>query len=356
MSFLKSAEFSFEEIETRKNARDRMLTFGVEFLDNAMLGILKNDLVLIGAGSGAGKTQLCCSIAKANIENGKRVHYIALEAEHLEIEKRIKFQIFSNHFFNDPERPKGVTLSFQEWMVGDFIDSCAKYEASAANEFMQKYSTLFVFYKADKFDVIDLIQTVLSCADETDLIILDHVHYMDYEDSSENVAIKKIAITARTLALENSCPIILVSHLRKKDKASRDFAPGLEEFHGSSDLYKIATKAITLAPGNVDNGNMETYFRIVKNRFEGSVTRYVAKTFYNPREARYEANYELGLAGQNRDEGFVRLDPNNHPSWGKYFAVPSSTNSQYFKSEQAPYGKSKRTKTLPANKSVYQGD
>jgi len=358
MGFLKSIEHTFDEVNKRKNMRDGLLKFGIKYLDDAMAGILKNDLILIGAGSGAGKTQTCCNIAKANIEMGKKVHYIALEAEYLEIERRIKYQLFAKSFFKDSERPKGVDISFQNWMLGDFIDSCQFSEAQAASEFMKNYETLFTFYKSDKFDIQDLISTVMECADETDLIILDHVHYMDFDErENENLAIKKIAKTARDLALEQGKPIILVSHMRKSDRHSLTFAPGLEEFHGSSDLYKIATKAVTIGPGAMSaNGKIETYFRIVKNRFEGSVTRYLGKCSYNSKEGSYERTYEIGDAYQNRDNGFKQLDRTLYPKWGEYYSGASSNGFGYAKGPYSGPTNSRGPQTFPSGKSPYQGD
>jgi replicative DNA helicase len=68
----------------------RVLSFGVKFLDVALGGIMARDMVLLGAVTGAGKTTLASVIAETNVERGKRVHYFALEAEHGEIERRIK--------------------------------------------------------------------------------------------------------------------------------------------------------------------------------------------------------------------------------------------------------------------------
>ena len=355
MGFLKSIEHSYSEVEQRKNLRDGILKFGIKYLDDAMVGILKNDLILIGAGSGAGKTQTCCNIALANVAMGKRVHYIALEAEFLEIERRIKYQLFAKSFFKDSARPKGVEISFQNWMLGDFINSCTFNEAEAAKEFLEKTETLFTFYKTDKFDANDLILTVMECAADTDLIILDHVHYMDYDDDNENKAVKHIAKTARTLALEMGKPIILVSHVRKSDRHSLTFAPGLEEFHGSSDLYKIATKAVTIGPGAISaDGKIETYFRIVKNRFEGSVTRYIGKCFYNAKEGSYDSGYEIGNAYQNRESGFKSLDRHLYPTWGTYFSGQSSYRVNDVKRESQPIAIPRGAPPIHDGKNPYQ--
>ena len=345
MSFIRSIEKSYDEASKRQNGREGLLKFGISYLDDAMVGILKNDLILIGAGSGAGKTQTCCNIAKANVEQGKRVHYIALEAEFLEIERRIKYQIFAREFFADPKRPK-ISISFQNWMLGDYMKSCVAYEAIAANEFIKRFDGLFTFYKNEKFDINDMILKITECADDTDLIILDHVHYMDFDDDNENKSVKNIAKTARTLALEMGKPIILVSHMRKSDRHSRTFAPGLEEFHGSSDLYKIATKAITIGPGAMIDNKIETYFRIVKNRFEGSVTRYIGKSYYNSQQGKYERTYEIGDAQQSWDNGFHQLTRDIYPEWAEYSAPISSGTF-------APYGSTTGGHKYPGRKNAF---
>ncbi len=319
MSFIQSSTLAFSEVDSRVRAGKNMLKFGIDYLDDAMAGILQNDLILIGAGSGAGKTQVCCNIAKANMDNGKKIHFIALEAEYSEIEKRIKYQIFAKHFFGDPARPKDVHISYQDFALGRYVKKLEKYEASAASEFLHSYQNLFTYYKQESFGVSDLVMRVLECATETDLIIVDHVHYFDYDDENENRAVREIAKTARMLTLEQSKPIILVSHLRKRDRHSQDLVPSMEEFHGSSDLYKIATKAITLAPGRwkPEGGKYETLFRIVKNRFEGSVTRTIASCNYLNHEGCYEKGYRIGDANQSREDGFTELQAVFYPHWAK---------------------------------------
>lgn len=278
-------------------------------------------LFLLGDFTVTHNTAFCCNTAIANVRKGKRVHFIALEAEKYEIERRIKYQIFAKLFFK--KKKEGVqlkesTITFQNWMVGDYIESLAEIEGETASIFANYFTNFFTFYKVDKFDVTDLVKTVVSCASETDLIIVDHVHYFDFDDDKENKAIKEIAKTARSLALENGIPIILVSHLRKKDRYQTDLAPSLEEFHGSSDLYKICTKAITLGPGSWTDGKLETYIRIVKNRFDGGVTRLLGSVNFLIFEGKYEDEYAIGDANQNKDSGFVQLNRADYPAWGDY--------------------------------------
>ncbi len=301
------------EIQTRIKRGENVLNFGITYLDDATKGIFPADLILLGARSGAGKTQICCEILDANVLAGKRVLYVALEAELHEIEHRLKFKIFMTVM---RLQKKFEAIEYDRWILGQYIDQYADQEATAIKIFADKYKTGFVQYKSDKYDIYDLIETVTYAADQVDLIIIDHVHYFDFtEDLNDNKAIKQIAQTARQLALENNKPLIMVAHLRKADRKISDLAPDMDEFHGSSDLAKIATKIITIAPGkDVRNGNYETYIRIPKNRFNGGCSQMVARTYFDPKGDGYEKQYDLGWANQEKFEPFKE---NAYPRWAR---------------------------------------
>ena len=194
--FKSVAERSEDEKNNRVNLKDKLLKFGVHFLDLSFRGIFPNDLILVGAPSGIGKTQFCVNMALRNIEDGRRVHFIALEADDFEIERRLKYAIVANAFFADPSRPQlsGERLSFIDWSMGEYELQLRPYETLAEN-LLSGYKSLFTFYKQKEFGVDELIENALSIATETDLIIVDHVHYFDFDDDNENRAVKKIAKT-----------------------------------------------------------------------------------------------------------------------------------------------------------------
>lgn len=315
-NFISAGDNSRAEREDRKGKLAKRLLFGVDYLDDATQGIWQSDLVLLGAPSGVGKTQLCCSIALTNLNDSRRVHYIGLEAEQYEIERRLKYPIVAGAFFSDPERPK-IDMSFDSWYLGQYMAELSKYE-DVGDEIFESYKDLYVFYKQDKFDIADLIEQVTFNADATDLIIIDHVHYFDFDDDNENRAMKQIAKTVRRLALDEGKPILLVAHLRKKDRFADYLCAGLEDFMGSSDLYKIATKCVTMGPGQMsDEGNFETFFRVAKNRFNGGATRFCGRVFYDPKQGTYKKQYKVGHADQSRKEGFAELDHRLYPRWAR---------------------------------------
>lgn len=305
------------DIAKRLSTRETLISFGLAYLDDALVGIAPDDLILLGARSGAGKTQLCVNIARNALRQGKKCHFFALEADRHEITRRIKFETFQKLY----KAKHGRACDFQRWSLGLYLPHESDLEAKANDIFAKEFGAgdLQVYYKRGDFTAAKMVEEVLKISSKTDLIIIDHIHYFDLHDDNENRAVKEIAKTARDLVLEQGKPIILVSHLRKANKENNYYAPTLEEFHGSSDLYKIATRAITLGPGdfNPESGVAETFVHIAKNRFDGSVNRYTGRVAYNIERGCYEQKYEVGSCYQKRDREFETLVGNDRPRFAR---------------------------------------
>lgn len=308
-----SANF-LNERANRAGIRGKMLKFGVSFIDDSLLGILPTDLILVGAPSGIGKTQFCVNLALTNVDNGKRVHFFALEASDFEIERRLKWQVLTSNFYGDPNHPRlGHPLVYDEWETGAYEGKLDAYEKWAEEYCAKTYANLFTFYKTENFDAAKLIEYVNYVADDTDLIIIDHVHYFDWDDTNDNRALKEIAKVARDLGKRNKKPIVLVSHLRKRERRGAELCAGLDEFHGSSDLTKIATKVISLAGGGpAPGGGFFTYMRTPKNRHSGASARYLAQIVYDDKRGGYGREYKLGWANT---EKFGEIALHEMPKW-----------------------------------------
>lgn len=315
--FTKPAK-DLEEIEKRQpELYKKLLKFGVPYLDDACRGILPDDLILLGAKSGVGKTQFCVNLALSNLTDGKRVHMLALEAGINEIGERLAYTLTANFYFNDPNRPRlSRPFNYLDWKIGRFQKELEIYQPYV-RKILTSYSDLNIYYKKRRgFDVGTLIEVVYSIAEKTDLIIIDHAHFFDMEEN-ENRALKQIAKETRNISLNIGKPIILVAHLRKSEKRFQELAPGEEEFHGSSDLAKIATKVITLGRGNtIDPTKFETYVRIAKCRADGSLSRYVGVCSYNIQEAAYETSYQVGHL-KNGGSEFEPIQGDDLPYWAK---------------------------------------
>lgn len=316
MTFVESTGSFRAARENRRAMAGRMIPFGVPFLDDALLGIRPTDLVILGAPSGVGKTQICTTIAESVIGFGKRVHFFALEADEFEIQQRLAFSHTANLYFGDKGRKRlGRPFVYDEWQESlTDHEGFSELEDEAERYLETAYRNLHTFYKQGEFTVTHLVEKFTSLVGQTDLIILDHVHYFDWANQNDNEAMREIAKTARALVNEFHIPMILVAHLRKRDRNSHELVPGLDEFHGSSDLAKIATKAVTIAGGGPDaqGRGFVTFMRCPKNRHNGGVTRSVAKMIFNPRNGQYGREYELGPSNTKEFELYA---PGHAPDW-----------------------------------------
>jgi hypothetical protein len=285
------------EREKRTKQAQTGLTFGVPFLDRALGGIFPNDLVLIGAKTGVGKTTFATMIAQVNAIAGKRVHYFALEAEPLEIERRIKFNLLARrirkHISGDHD-----DVNYLDWYMGRIEHKAERFEAEVNEIIAKNLSTLHTYYREADFYAENFEQMVTAIQGETDLIILDHLHYVDTDDANENRGYKKIVKKIRDVALLVGKPMVVVAHVRKGDRRNAQVVPGLEDFHGTSDVPKIATKAVMIAAAFDQNSGdpclWPTYISPAKCRFEGSRTRYVGLCSFDVRTGLYEEDFALG--------------------------------------------------------------
>jgi ABC-type lipoprotein export system ATPase subunit len=307
-----------ERADRLKYAAETM-SFGVRFLDKALGGIMRNDLIILGAKTGIGKTELATIIAGVNAARGKHVHYFALEAEDREIERRTKFKLLSQMVrqFNY----SGVLrMNYLDWHAGKLEDLTEPHEGRIETLLAEKFGTLHTYYRNGQFDSDELERLALAIQDQTSLIVIDHLHYVDSTDPNENRGYKVIVKRIRDLALSIGKPVIVVAHVRKGDRRQLQLVPDLEDFHGTSDVPKIATKAIMLAPAFDHPGEeshlWNTYVAPRKCRADGSRTRYIGMVQYNARTGAYEDGFTLGRTDPS-GEKWTELDAADYPLWAK---------------------------------------
>lgn len=309
-----------EEAE-REQLVAKEIPYRVKFLDDALGGLLPHDLVLLGSTTGAGKTALASMIAENAAAAGKRVHYFALEAEPREIERRIKYRCIAHYLESRSNMTALVHCSYRNWYRGK-LRPFIGYEVNAEIEatIAERYKTLHTYYRGTDFGTAELERLFLAVQEQTDLIILDHLHYVDLDEAaSENSAQKHLIKRLRDLSLGMGKPIIVVAHLRKKQggKINR-VMPELDDFMGSSDITKIVTQVILLARANQTNARpymWPTYVQVAKDRMDG-LRPYVALMFFNERNGRYDDSYTLGRLSFTGDE-WSELAETERPRWAR---------------------------------------
>lgn len=319
-----------EEEAQRLADTGKLLNYGIGFLDDALYGIIPHDLIMLGARSGAGKTEMATKIAAYNArEDKKRVAIFALEAEEFELERRIKYGEAAALYRHDhPGLPRG-TLSYAAWRMGKLEKELKKYGNHVEGQFKKKYETLRTYYRTrGDFGLKELDREILRIHKDVDLVVLDHLHYVDVDANDENAEMHKLVKRLRHVALGLGVPILCVAHLRKNQGgvAKRTLVPGMDDFHGSSNISKIATTGIMLAPArdfvSADprtGGGAPTFVRIVKNRLDGSRAFHVAVCFYDTVSGQYAKHYSLGSLNSGETKWTpVKKEP---PPWAEHATI-----------------------------------
>jgi replicative DNA helicase len=284
------------ERDRRLLAAQKQLPFGIAVLDDWLRSIMPHDLILIGARTGVGKTELTRTIATKAAERGKRVHYFALEAEQDELERRTKFSILAGLIPAYGIR-LGTVFNYPDWYRGRFEAQLAEVDAEADQVIGTRLKTLSTYYRGPKFDHDDIRRILLAEQDRADLVALDHLHYVDNDDDNENRGMREIITVTRNTALLIGLPMLVVVHLRKRAAGSKALVPGMEDIHGSSDIAKNCTHAIMIEPAysvpsrsrNLSN----TFFTIAKDRGDGA-KNLIALCAFDWRTKTYADTYTLG--------------------------------------------------------------
>jgi replicative DNA helicase len=311
------------ELEQADRVKERIIKYGVNFLDDALGGMSQKDLVLVGAKTGAGKSQLVTAIAKHVAGQGQTVDMFALEAEKHEIARRIKFSMMAEEYYADEEKEPIVgSIKYGAWRRNE-LKELDRYEPWVREKFKKELAGLRVHYREDGiYDHDRLEKEIKAVAPSTNLIIIDHIHYVDIDGENENTAYKRIIKTIRDLTLKHGIPIIVVAHLRKtqpfRDKA---IVPNNEDFHGTSDLTKVATTCILLGKAEPAMDQpvhlRPTYMRVTKSRIEGDLSWMCGLTEFDIRKNIYIPGYRLGMLQKN-DSKFESLKDGFMPYWAQH--------------------------------------
>ncbi len=188
--------------------------------------------------------------------------------------------------------------------------------------FKRKYKNLKIYSREESLN-IQLFESHLEMiSDSADLVIIDHLHYFDFQSRDEYSAINDTMKKLKALQDRFRVPIVLVSHLRKKDKL-RVF-PDQNDFHGSSNIVKQADTVIVLAhvEPQDDEGNgqyekqvmtekYQTGIRVCKSR-TGFPTRLLGLVDFDMKTREYAADYKLAVCGNNY---VTMMSENEYPPW-----------------------------------------
>ena len=289
------------------------IEFPISFLSDALAGMTKSELMVIGADSGVGKSEIVNKIAFHNAKKGKNVYMFSLEGDKYDLINRLRYEYYVKYL--KKTKNYGMWCSYRDFLINRNLNQ----EALETVDDMLKNNleTLKVFKREDELS-LELFESHLAMINNTaDLVIIDHLHYFEFH-KKEYEAINEIMKKLKKLQEKYRLPIILVSHLRKKDK-TRSF-PDQEDFHGSSNIVKQADTCIVMAhiDNNEDdaekqivNSTYKTGIRIVKSR-TGFSSKLIGVLEYSLEERTYSEKYDLMVCGNNY---MADVTNDNIPKW-----------------------------------------
>ena len=322
LGFASAADRLRGEREERREIGKRLAPIGITFLDDICRGILPSDLFVIGAKTGRGKTALATILAQWATQAGLRVYFFALEAEDKEIERRAKYRYLMSKLFKAGIDPKlMLRVNYLDWYLGRCDDITGPYEDEADAEVQQLYKNLFTFYRKSKqFDTKALDEKLEEIQSDADLIILDHLHYVDGDEGDENQVIKKTTKTIRDASISSGIPTFVIAHLRKFGVAGfHSLVPDIDDFHGASQITKDATRVITIAPARDQTVAQPwlapTYVAMLKDRRCG-IQDWTALMNFDIRTFSYEPTYRLGRLNFAGDE-WAEVEAKKIPLWAE---------------------------------------
>lgn len=309
------------ERHQRQKLAARQMKYGVPYLDDVFRAILPVDTILLGAETGLGKTELALNVATANVRAGYRVAYFALEAEENELEMREKHRWLSRQLYLR-KLAGSRDLPFVDWYLGHCDDLVPpELDAEADAWIGEHLAGLLTYYRGRIFGARELTAAIEGIHHQVDMIVVDHLHYIDArEDQDENRSLTETLTRIRELTLLVQKPILVVAHMRKKDERLKQIVPTLGDFHGTSNLTKIATHVITIARAEVESPKWylaPTYMIGLKDRRAGAVPL-VALCMFDKRTRAYEDTYTLGRLTKGRT-AWEQLKQLEVPSWARCY-------------------------------------
>ena len=299
--FMSAADRVKQEEEARNMDSKNIIKWAVPYLQDSMGGLLPTDVALIGATSGAGKTELGKLQAQKTASEGFPVHYFALEAEPFEIERRIKYGMLGQYYkFDHPGTPEGM-ISYRRFRHSELQQEFAPYVDKVHEEFDTKYKTLYTYYrKRGDFGIRQLDREIAKLKGKSRLVVLDHIHFMDMETDNETREMSLLIKRIRQISMGLSIPMVIIAHINKAGNRYGGLVPDKEDFYGAGNLFKTATVAVMMAParGMVTADSRAvgkpTFMRPVKVRVDNSSLWTPGISFFNSWTLDYSPYYSVG--------------------------------------------------------------
>lgn len=225
-----------QELEKNKGQIPGIAT-GFRDVDGILGGIQKNNLVILAARPGVGKTSFALNIASNVAEKGKTVLLFSMEMSSEELGQRILSMTSSIEM----EKMKSGNLSSDEWM--------------ALSTAQDDYEDMKIFVDdAAKLSILEMKNKCrrLKAEHGLDLVIIDYLQLMSLDRRIENRVneISEITRSIKILAKELEVPVIMLSQLSRDSEKRADHRLQLSDLRDSGSIEQDADIVIFLKREN----------------------------------------------------------------------------------------------------------
>jgi len=212
-----------------------LVKYWIKWLDDYLVWILPEELVVIWAQPWVWKSEIAYNIWIHNALNDKKVCLFSLEWNLEESALR----------YLQKEINKKDSVSSAEYRFN--LKDINKLEDSV--EINKKLSdNLIVFDKRTMPTLWFLKEVIKRKSKETDLFIIDHLHYIPLEWENENRLVWEVMRELKLITDIYKKPVVLISHLRKPNKMQDE--PTEFDFYWSGNISKEATTIILVSKMN----------------------------------------------------------------------------------------------------------
>jgi len=264
-------------------------SFPYKFMTDWTYGLRPGDVVVIGAGTGIGKSDLQAEFVAHDIrpkaDGGEelRVAVFNYEASPVRTLKGIAGKLWSKRF-HVPMDDKGAELWTHEELIEakDYMDNlCGR---------------LFIndHYGAVDWPSVKERLRYLRHAERIDKAYVDPVAALVAQEDDDRKALDKLFAEAKSLAEELGIPIIFNSHLTRPGQGDSHEEGGrveLKHFRGSGAIVMWASFVFGMERDQQAEDEQEratTTIRVLKDRFTGDSTGETKQVVYNQLTGRLE--------------------------------------------------------------------
>lgn len=223
----------FSNIEKAKTTHEFLPT-GFRSVDQALDGgLMRKELVLLGAGTGIGKSYIAGQIMYSIARKGFKTAYFSLEISNEMVASRLLGAI--------------ANLKPNRLMVGLLDQEEHKLRLHAKSR-LQAYEDLMSFYD-DLYKMEQIVKAIRE--NEYDFVVIDFLQNILHPARDEYSRLSAIAVELQQLAKEKNCCILGLSQL--SNAVNREHGKILE-YKGSGSLATVADLGFFLERSEIEEG------------------------------------------------------------------------------------------------------